>query len=122
GILIANNLPNIVLPSLVTIVALQYGWNVGVTTAILTVLIIIFVEVMPKSIAAAFPERISHIVYYPTVAILFVLIHYIWLLNLLTSTKIRMLGQDAYNNTTISRSDMSAIVDIGHREGSFENE
>ena len=122
GILIANNLPNIVLPSLVTIVALQYGWNVGVTTAILTVLIIIFAEVMPKSIAAAFPERISHIVYYPTMAILFVLRPFIWLLNLLTRTTIRLLGQDADSNTTISRSDMRAMVDIGHTEGTFENE
>src|SRR5699024_616693 len=122
GILIANNLPNIVLPSLVTIVALQYGGDVGVTTAILTVLIIIFAEVMPKSIAAAFPERISHIVYYPTVAILFVLRPFIWLLNLLTRTTIRLLGQDADSNTTISRSDMRAMVDIGYTEGTFENE
>ncbi len=29
GILIANNVPNIVLPSLVTIVALEYNWNVA---------------------------------------------------------------------------------------------
>lgn len=55
GILIANNIPNIILPSLVTIVALEYGWNVGISTAILTVLIIIFAEVLPKSVAAAIP-------------------------------------------------------------------
>lgn len=122
GILIANNLPNIILPSLVTIVALEYGWNVGVTTGILTVLIIIFAEVMPKSVAAAFPERISHIVYYPTVGILFVLRPFIWLLNLLTRTTIKLLGKDADENTTISRSDMRAMVDIGHTEGTFEND
>src|SRR5699024_6550193 len=122
GILIANNLPNIVLPSLVTIVALKYGWNVGITTAILTVLIIIFAEVMPKSVAAAFPERISHIVYYPTVGILFVLRPFIWLLNLITKTTIKMLGKDDGRELTISRSDMRAMVDIGHTEGTFENE
>ena len=122
GILIANNLPNIVLPSLVTIVALEYGWNVGITTAILTVLIIIFAEVMPKSVAAAFPERISHIVYYPTVGILFVLRPFIWLLNLITKTTIKMLGKDDGRELTISRSDMRAMVDIGHTEGTFENE
>lgn len=122
GILIANNLPNIILPSLVTIVALEYGWNVGVTTGVLTVLIIIFAEVMPKSVAAAFPERISHIVYFPTVGILFVLRPFIWLLNLLTRTTIKLLGKDADENTTISRSDMRAMVDIGHTEGTFEND
>ena len=122
GILIANNLPNIILPSLVTIVALEFGWSVGIVTAILTVLIIIFAEVLPKSVAAAFPERFSHIVYYPTVAILFVLRPFIWLLNLLTRTTIRLLGKDADRNTTITRSDMRAMVDIGHTEGTFENE
>src|SRR5690606_39115606 len=79
GILIANNVPNIVLPSLVTIVALEYSWPIGITTGVLTVLIIIFAEVLPKSIAAAFPERISYIVYYPTVAILFILKPFIFL-------------------------------------------
>ncbi|MCD2137549.1 hemolysin family protein [Salinicoccus halitifaciens] len=122
GILIANNLPNIVLPSLVTIVAIEYGWNIGITTAILTVLIIIFAEVLPKSVAAAFPERISHIVYYPTMAILFVLRPFIFLLNLITKTTIKLLGKDDGRELTISRSDMRAMVDIGHTEGTFEND
>ena len=122
GILIANNLPNIILPSLVTIVALEYGWSVGITTAILTVLIIIFAEVMPKSVAAAFPEKIAHLVYYPTMAILFILRPFIYLLNLITKTTIKLLGKDDGREVTISRSDMRAMVDIGHTEGTFENE
>jgi len=122
GILIANNLPNIILPSLVTIVALEYGWNIGLITAILTVLIIIFAEVLPKSIAATFPERISHIVYYPTVTILFILKPFIYLLNLLTTTVIKLLGQDPDDQGTISKADMRAMVDIGHTQGSFEND
>lgn len=122
GILIANNLPNIILPSLVTIVAIEYGWNIGITTAILTVMIIIFAEVMPKSVAAAFPERISHFVYYPTMAILLILRPFIFLLNLITKTTIRLLGKDDGRELTISRSDMRAMVDIGHTEGTFEND
>src|SRR5690625_156219 len=94
GILIANNVPNIILPSMVTIVALEYGWNIGITTGVLTVLIIIFAEVMPKSVAAAFPEKIAHIVYYPTMIILQILKPFIWLLNLLTRTTIKLLGQE----------------------------
>jgi len=122
GILIANNVPNIVLPSLVTIVALEYGWSVGIATGILTVLIIIFAEVLPKSIAAAFPEKISHIVYFPTVAILFVLKPFIFLLNLLTRTVIRLLGQDPDDKLTFSKAEMRAMVDIGYTEGTFKND
>ncbi|MFD1386791.1 hemolysin family protein [Oceanobacillus oncorhynchi subsp. oncorhynchi] len=119
GILIANNVPNIVLPSLVTIVALEYNWNLGITTAVLTVLIIILAEVMPKSIAAAFPEKIAHIVYYPTMFILVILKPFIFLLNLLTKTTIKLLGQDNNGHITISKADMRAMVDIGHKEGTF---
>lgn len=122
GILIANNVPNIVLPSLVTIVAFEYNWHIGITTSVLTVLIIIFAEVMPKSIAAAFPERISHIVYFPTVAILWVLKPFIYLLNLLTKTVIKWLGQDADQQATISKAEMRAMVDIAHTEGTFKND
>src|SRR5699024_1951614 len=102
--------------------ALEYGWSVGIVTAILTVLIIIFAEVLPKSVAAAFPERIAHIVYFPTMAILFVLRPFIYLLNLITKTTIKLLGKDDGRELTISRSDMRAMVDIGHTEGTFENE
>lgn len=122
GILIANNVPNIVLPSLVTIVALEYGWNIGITTGVLTVLIIIFAEVMPKSIAAAFPERIAHIVYFPTMAILFVLKPFVYLLNLLTRTVIRLLGQDTNNQITVSKAEMRAMVDIAQTEGTFKSD
>lgn len=122
GILIANNLPNIILPSLVTIVALEYGWNIGLVTAVLTVLIIIFAEVLPKSIAAAFPEKVSHIVYFPTVIILFILKPFIYLLNLLTTTTIKLLGQTPDDQDTISKADMRAMVDIGHTQGTFEND
>lgn len=122
GILIANNVPNIILPSLVTIVALEYGWSIGVTTVVLTVLIIIFAEVMPKSIAAAFPEKISYIVYYPTMIILQILKPFIWLLNLLTKTTIRLLGRGQDEEITITKAEMRAMVDIGHTEGTFKNE
>src|SRR5699024_10644904 len=102
--------------------ALEYGWSVGIATGILTVLIIIFAEVLPKSIAAAFPEKISHIVYFPTVAILFVLKPFIFLLNLLTRTVIRLLGQDPDDKLTFSKAEMRAMVDIGYTEGTFKND
>ncbi len=122
GILIANNVPNIILPSMVTIVALEYGWNIGITTGVLTVLIIIFAEVMPKSVAAAFPEKFAHIVYYPTMIILQILKPFIWLLNLLTRTTIKLLGKDEANPITISKDEMRAIVDIAHTEGTVKND
>src|SRR5690625_2903210 len=61
-ILIGNNIANIILPTLVTIMALEYGWNVAAASAVLTITIILIAEVLPKSIAAAFPESIAYLV------------------------------------------------------------
>src|SRR5699024_4102533 len=61
-ILIANNIANILLPSLVTSLAIPYDINIGIASAILTITIIVFSEVIPKSVAAAFPNRISMVV------------------------------------------------------------
>src|SRR5690625_2577792 len=63
AILIGNNVANILLPTLVTMLAIDYGFNVGIASAILTIVIIVFSEVLPKSVAASFPDRIAYAVY-----------------------------------------------------------
>lgn len=122
GILISNNIANIVLSSTVTILAVENGWNVGVATGLLTILIIVFAEVLPKSIAAAFPERIAHIVYFPTMIVLQILKPFIWLINLLTKTTVRLLGKNQQEEVTISKAEVRAMVDIAHSEGTFKAE
>lgn len=121
GILIANNIPNIILPSLVTIVALEYGLNVGIATGVLTVAIIIFAEVLPKSIAAAFPDRIAYMVYPITRYMLILLKPFTFMLNGLTRIVIRFLGRNQSGEVTFSKEEMRAMVDIGHTEGTFGN-
>src|SRR5699024_11336244 len=44
AILIGNNVANILLPTLVTMLAIEYGFNVGIASAILTIVIIVFSE------------------------------------------------------------------------------
>src|SRR5699024_3897066 len=61
-IVMGNHIANILLPILVTSLAILYGFNVVIASAILTITIIVFSEVIPKSVAAAFPNRISMVV------------------------------------------------------------
>lgn len=122
GILVANNVPNIILPSLVTIVALDYGLNVGIATGVLTVLIIIFAEVLPKSVAAAFPERIAYMVYPLTKLLLVILKPVTFLLNAFTRLVIKLLGKNVSGHASFSKEEMRAMFDIGQLEGTFENE
>jgi len=58
-ILIGNNIVNIASASLATIIFVKYWENAGVTisTAVMTVLVLIFGEITPKSIAKKVPEK-----------------------------------------------------------------
>ncbi|HEJ9531208.1 TPA: HlyC/CorC family transporter [Proteus mirabilis] len=61
-VLIGNNLINIVASALATIVGMRlYGdAGVAIATGVLTFVILIFAEVLPKSIAALYPERFAY--------------------------------------------------------------
>lgn len=121
GILISNNIPNIILPSLVTIVAMEYGLNVGVATGVLTVAMIIFAEVLPKSVAASYPDRIAYFVSPIIRVVLTILKPFTFLLNSFTHIVVRLLGRNQNEEVTFSKEEMRAMVDIGHTEGTFGN-
>jgi len=60
-ILIGNNLVNIAASAIATIIGLRLFGDVGIigATIILTIVILIFAEVMPKTLAALYPEKIA---------------------------------------------------------------
>ncbi|WP_339226140.1 CNNM domain-containing protein [Oceanobacillus sp. FSL K6-2867] len=120
SILIGNNIANIVLPTLVTTLAIQYGFDVAIATAILTVTIIIFSEVIPKSIAAAFPDRISNMVFPIIRVVIFVLKPVTILLNGMTGFITRVLSKGEVNDASFSKEELRAMVDIADSEGMFQ--
>lgn len=122
AILIGNNIANIMLPTLVTLIAIQYEVNIGVATAILTVVIIIFAEVLPKSIAATFANRVAYIVSPVISVLLIVLKPLIFLLSLFTNSVIRMLSRGMIQEATLSKEELKTMVDIGLTEGTFYQE
>ncbi|WP_080845887.1 hemolysin family protein [Cytobacillus gottheilii] len=122
AILIGNNIANIMLPTLVTIIAIEYNFNVGVATGILTVALIIFAEVLPKSIAASLSEKVSFIVF-PVIRILmFILKPLTFLLSKFTRMVIRLVSKDDPDAVSVSREDLITMVDIATVEGTFKSE
>ncbi len=118
-ILIGNNIANILLPTLVTTLAIQYGFNLGLASAILTVIIIVFSEVIPKSIAAAFPDRIALLVY-PIIRFFVIIFKPItFILNSLTGTLTRALSKNQPIDVSISKEELRTMVDIADIEGTF---
>jgi Mg2+/Co2+ transporter CorB len=73
-ILLGNNLVNFTAVAMVTMIALKIGGesSVAIATLILTIIVLIFCEAAPKTLAAIYPERLafpSAFVYYPLMII-----------------------------------------------------
>ena len=122
AILIGNNVSNIMMPTLVTTIAIDKGLNVGILTGILTVVLIIFGEVLPKTIAATFAETLAYTVA-PIISILVkVLTPLTYLLALFTNLFIRILSKGKVTEATLTKEDLRSMVDIASTEGTFQQE
>jgi len=114
-ILIGNNFVNISASAIATLIAVRIWGDAGVVIATigLTITILIFSEVTPKTLAALYPERIafpaSHIlgpllkIFYPVV----------WVLNLITNNLLRLMGVKLKNGTGedyLSREELRTLV------------
>lgn len=118
-ILIGNNIANILLPTLVTAMAIAYGINVAVASAVLTVTIILVAEVIPKSIAAAFPDRISFIVAPVIGFFMFVFKPVTVVLNWITDGITDFLSKGEAEKYSVSKDELRTIVEIADSEGVF---
>ena len=82
-ILLGNNLVNILAASIATVIGIRlFGVNgVWIASLALTVVILIFSEVAPKTIAAVHPERIAFPASYVLFILLKILYPVVWLVN-----------------------------------------
>lgn len=93
-ILIGNNFVNILASSIATIIAVQL-WGEGgifIATAALTMIILIFAEVTPKTVAALYPEKIAFPAAYVLQPLLKLLYPLVWIVNLITNSLLKMIG------------------------------
>src|SRR5690606_20651760 len=93
-ILVGNNIVNILAASLPTIVAVRIWGDAGiaVATVALTVVILIFGEITPKTLAALRPEAIAFRVSGPLAVLQRLLYPIVWLCNTLSNGLLRLLG------------------------------
>ncbi len=91
-ILLGNNLVNLSAASISTIAALRiYGEPaIAVFTFVLTLVVLIFAEVAPKTLAARHPEAIAFPAAYVLVPLLYLLYPFVWAVNLVANGFIRL--------------------------------
>ena len=86
---------------------IEKGWKIGIATAILTVIIIIFGEVLPKTIAATFADRIAYMCRtFDYVYLLKLLTPLTALLALFTNVFIRIISKGAVTEATLTKEDL----------------
>jgi Mg2+/Co2+ transporter CorB len=123
-ILLGNNFVNILASSITTIIALRlYGeTGIAIATFLLTMVILIFAEVAPKTLAILYPERIA----FPASIILNVLLKVMYplvaIINWLANGMLRIIGvaPGHVNDQQISQEELRTVVNeagamISHR-------
>ncbi|WP_455222848.1 HlyC/CorC family transporter [Kaarinaea lacus] len=93
-ILLGNNFVNILASSIATIIALRLWGEAGIAIAagILTLVILIFAEVAPKTLAVLHPERIAFPATLILAPLLKLLYPIVWLVNVIANGVLRLLG------------------------------
>ncbi len=113
-ILLGNNFVNILASMLATLIALRVLGEAGIAVAagLLTLVVLIFAEVAPKTLAALHPERIAFpaaFIYSPLLKLLYPLV---WLVNLLANTLLKKLGvsTEEGGSTALSHEELRTVV------------
>jgi len=92
-ILFGNNLANVALVAIVTLIAASIGGiAVVIAVPLLTIVVLIFAETAPKTLAALHPERIAFpaaFVYYP---LQYVAYPFVWLINICSNAVLYLVG------------------------------
>lgn len=96
-ILLGNNLVNILAASIATVIGIRlYGdKGIGIASLVLTVIVLIFAEVTPKTMAALHPERFALPATYVLEPLLKLLYPVVWLINQAANLVFRVLGLTA---------------------------
>ncbi|HKM98306.1 MAG TPA: HlyC/CorC family transporter [Buttiauxella sp.] len=125
-VLIGNNLVNILASAIGTIVGMRlYGdAGVAIATGILTFVVLVFAEVLPKTIAALYPEKVA----FPSSILLgplqILMMPLVWLLNVITRMLMRLLGikTDHVISSALNKDELRTLVHESHSKISRRNQ
>ena len=124
-ILIGNNIVNIAASALTTTLCTKLVGNryLGYATGLLTLLVLIFGEITPKTLATKYAVQISMVFVYPISALMIILTPAIVLLDVITGFIFKLLHVDPdAADAAMTESELLTIVNVSHEEGVLEQE
>ena len=114
-ILVGNNFANILASALVTIIMIEYfGGNILIGSVILTIVILIFSEITPKTMAAIKPESFATRSSFLLKIISFIFRPLIVITNLISSSILKIFNlnaKDASDNDNLNTQELKTLLD-----------
>ena len=113
-ILLGNNLVNFTAVAIVTLIALKIGGEAAVAfaTLLLTVVVLIFAEAAPKTLAALYPEKVAFPAAYIYMPLLFIMRPFVWLISITSNGILWLLGirEEKTKSNSLSNEELRTIV------------
>ena len=113
-ILIGNNMVNILASAIATLIAIRLFGDYGVVVATvgLTIVVLIFAEVTPKTLAALYPERVAFPASLLLKPLMVILYPAVWTINALSNGLLRLfrINPHGKDDTAISSEELRTIV------------
>ncbi len=123
-ILIGNNIVNLSASSLATMLTIKVWGNIYVSaaTGILTFLVLIFGEIVPKTWARRNCERLS-LFFSPVIRVLMIALYpLVFAIEKVAGFFLFIFGQAKENESTITETEFRTYVDVSHEEGVIETD
>ncbi|MBQ2547244.1 MAG: HlyC/CorC family transporter [Clostridia bacterium] len=132
AILIGNNLANIAASTAATVIAMNLllslktlnsdGMASLVSTVVMTLIILIFGEIVPKIIARNNADAAVKIFAWPTRILTWILYPLVWLVMRLINLLTALCGKDDEDAPTVTEEELSSIIETVEEEGVIDEE
>lgn len=122
-ILIVNSVATIVASSMATVLALRFSasWGELISSLLLSLVVLIFCEITPKTAAVQNPLRWARVMIGPVQGTAWLLRPIVWVLSKVTNGLVRLLGgQVVRHGPFVTEEELRLLVTVGEEEGVLE--
>ncbi len=123
-VLLGNNLVNTAAAALATFLAIRLWeqWGILIATIVVTIVLLIFCETTPKTIAIRHAERLSLAFARPIEALSWLLTPFVVALSWIASGFSKLFGGTPVPRSLASEEEIRTMISMGHKEGTVEEE
>lgn len=123
AILIGNNIVNLSASSLATTLAMRISFSVGIATGILTIVVLIGGEIVPKTWAILYSEKLSLLYSGIIYGLMQVLTPVIFIVDKVANFILRLMRVDPNKKANpMTETELKTYVDVSHEDGVIESE